>query len=42
MNARALIRVSQNLPQLERMTVCEAIMDTQSAMAGQEALVRMD
>jgi hypothetical protein len=42
MNARALIRVYQNLPQLERMAVREAIMDTQSAMAGQEALVRME
>ena len=42
MNAHALIRVYQNLPQLERMTVREAIMDTQSAMAGQEALVRME
>ena len=41
MNARALIRVSQNLPQLERMAVREAIMDTQSAMAGQESLVRI-
>jgi hypothetical protein len=42
MNARALIRVYQNLPQLERMTVREAIMDTQPAMVVQEALVRME
>ncbi|MDT5123468.1 MAG: hypothetical protein QOC96_2950 [Acidobacteriota bacterium] len=42
MNARALIRVYQNLPQLERMTVREAIMDTQSAINGQEALLRME
>jgi hypothetical protein len=44
MKARALIRAYQNLPALERMTVREAIMDTQSSsMTGrQEALVRMD
>jgi hypothetical protein len=42
LNARVLIRAYQNLPMLERMTVREAIMDTQSATVGQEALIRME
>jgi hypothetical protein len=42
--ARHLIRAYQNLPALERMTVREAIMDTQAVLTGerQEALVGMD
>jgi hypothetical protein len=44
MNARKLINAYQNLPALERMTVREAIMDTQAVPADgrQEALMRMD
>jgi hypothetical protein len=44
MSARKLLHAYQNLPALERMTVREAIMDTQAVSAGgrQEALVRMD
>jgi hypothetical protein len=43
-NARHLIRAYQNLPELERMTVREAIMDTQAVLTGerQEALVGVD
>jgi hypothetical protein len=43
-NARHLIHAYQNLPALERMTVREAIMDTQavSGVGGPEALMRMD
>lgn len=44
MKARHLIRAYQNLPALERMTVREAIMETQapSQSGRQEALMRMD
>jgi len=44
MRARHLIHAYQNLPALERMTVREAIMDTQAVQAAgrQEALVRME
>jgi hypothetical protein len=44
MNARYLIHAYQNLPALERVTVREAIMDTQAVPADgrQEALMRMD
>jgi hypothetical protein len=42
MNARALISVYQNLPQLERMTVRKAILDAQSSTSEQEAMVRVE